>query len=111
MILVTPSGFLDKAKIKYLENRFHHIITKSNRYIMKNGNTPRQSPVQKKIEDTLEEFILNTELIIPTLGHKVFDPLPSENNKNTDENCLYMFDKDRKNIMRPVKLRMMASGC
>lgn len=111
VILVTPSGFLDKAKIKYLENRFHHIITKSNRYIMKNGNTPRQSPVQKKTEDMLEEFILNTELIIPTLGHKVFDPLPSENNKNTDENCLYMFDKDRKNIMRPVKLRMMASGC
>jgi len=72
--------------------------------MIKNGNTPRQSPVQKKIKDMLEEFILNTELITPTLGHKVFDPLPSENDENSDEDCLYMFDKDRKSIMATGKI-------
>ena len=87
VILVTSDASLDKAKIKYLENRFHSIVLETNRYIVKNGNTPQQSPVQKKIRDMLEEFIMNTQLIMPALGHKVFEPQPSagKDSKNDDE--------------------------
>lgn len=85
VMLVTPDGSLDKAKIKYLENRFHRIAIDCNRYLIKNGNTPSQSPVQKKIRDMLEEFIMNTQLIMPALGHKVFEPQPSADEDELDE--------------------------
>lgn len=104
VILITLDGSLDKAKIKYLENRFHHIVVETSRYIVKNGNTPPQSPVQKKIQDMLEEFILNTQLIMPALGHKVFEPQPSENNDDSAENNLFIFRNKGKNIVATGKV-------
>ena len=95
VILVTPAGSLDKAKIKYLENRFHRIVIETNRYIVKNGNTPPQSPVQKKIRDMLEEFIMNTQLIMPALGHKVFEPQPSAEQDSVDEDELLYFSRNQ----------------
>ena len=87
IVFVTPDGSLDKAKIKYLENRFHSVIMEANRYIVKNGNTPTQSPVQKKIQAMLEGFIINSKLIMPALGHKVFESYPSA--VEDDENLLF----------------------
>ena len=94
VILVTPDGSLDKAKIKYLENRFHRIVIETKRYLVKNGNTPPQSPVQKKIRDMLEEFIMNTQLIMPALGHRVFEPQPSADPENGDEDELLYFSRN-----------------
>ena len=85
VVLITPDGSLDKAKIKYLENRFHKIVIDTGRYLIKNSNTPPQSPVQKKVRDMLEAFIMNTQLIMPALGHKVFEPHPSAETDETDE--------------------------
>ena len=85
VFLITPDGSLDKAKIKYLENRFHKIVIDTGRYLIKNGNTPPQSPVQKKVRDMLEEFIMNTQLIMPALGHKVFEPHPSAETEEQDD--------------------------
>lgn len=89
VIYVTPDGSLDKARIKYLENRFHSIVVDADRYIVKNGNTPPQSPVQKKVRDMLEEFILNARLVMLALGHKVFEPQPSANTDSSEEEFLY----------------------
>lgn len=61
---------------------------------MKNGNTPPQSPVQKKIRDMLEEFIMNTQLIMPALGHKVFEPQPSADQDGVDEDELLYFSRN-----------------
>lgn len=95
VILVTPDGSLDKAKIKYLENRFHRIVIETKRYLVKNGNTPTQSTVQKKIRDMLEEFIMNTRLIMPALGHKVFEPQPSEDRESASESGLLYFEHSK----------------
>ncbi len=89
VIFVTPDGTLDKARIKYLENRFHAIVVETERYIVKNGNTPPQSPVQKKVRDMLEEFIMNARLVMLALGHKVFEPLPSANTEDSADELLY----------------------
>lgn len=89
VIFITPDGSLNKATIKYLENRFYNLVVETNRYIVKNGNTPKQSPVQKKIRDMLEEFIINAKLVMPALGHKVFEPQPSANNDQEKEELLY----------------------
>ena len=92
VVFITPDGTLEKGRIKYLENRFYGIAVETKRYIVKNGNKPPQSPVPKKIRDLLEEFIINSQLIMPALGHKVFEPRPSANitaEPARDEEVLY----------------------
>ncbi len=90
VIFVTPDGTLDKAKIKYLENRFHSIAVEADRYIVKNSNTPTQSPLQNKIRDMLEEFIINAKLVMLPLGHKVFEPQPSQDVNGSDKELLFL---------------------
>lgn len=94
VILVTPDESLDKARIKYLENRFHKIVVETNRYIVKNANTPPQPPLQKKVKDMLEEFIMNTKLVMPALGHRVFEPQPSAAQDSADEDELLYFSRN-----------------
>lgn len=77
VIFVTPDGTLEKGRVKYLENRFYSIAVDAKRYLVKNGNTPTQSPMPKQIQDLLEEFILNAQLILPALGYDALEPLPS----------------------------------
>ena len=42
----------------------------------------------------LEEFIMNTQLIMPALGHKVFEPQPSADQDSADENELLYFSRN-----------------
>ena len=95
VIFVTPDGSLDKAKIKYLENRFHSIVIEANRYIVKNSSTPTKSTIMKMTMDTLEEFIMNAELIMPALGHKVFEPQPSANQDTFNNYELLYFSRNK----------------
>lgn len=75
VVLITPDGTLEKGRIKYLENRFYQIAVKAKRYIVKNGNTPKQSPLSLRVQDMMEEFILNARFILSALRYKVFEPL------------------------------------
>lgn len=91
VIFVTADETLNKGHVKYLENRFYSIACESKRYIVKNGNTPKQSPMSKQTRDMLEEFIINAKLVMPALGYTVFEPSPSSNKaeKGCDEDLLY----------------------
>lgn len=77
VLFVSTDGSLDKAKIKYLENRFHSIASEATRYQILNSNIPTQPQIHKSVRDQLERFIQNARLVMPVLGHKVFEPLPS----------------------------------
>lgn len=91
---VTPDGTLEKGRVKYLENRFYTIATDAKRYIVKNGNTPKQSPMPKQIRDLLEGFIINVRLILPALGYLAFEPQPSADDDDTsDEEDLLYFSR------------------
>ena len=92
VVFITPDGTLEKGRVKYLENRFYTLATEAKRYIVKNGNTPKQSPMPPQIQDMLEEFIANVELVLPAMGHKAFEPLPSsDEGKTNDDGLLYFF--------------------
>ena len=94
IVFVTPDSTLDKGKIKYLENRFHGIITETKRYIIKNGNTPTKSQLPKKTQDLLEEFINNAQLVMPALGHRVFEPQPSIGMDSSEKVDLLYFSRN-----------------
>ena len=89
VIFVTPDGSLNKAMIKYLENRFYTIAKDADRYIIKNGNTPTQSSLQRKVKDAMEEFIINASLVMQALGHNVFESLPSVTKKDCSSELYY----------------------
>ncbi len=64
---------MNKAHIKYLENRLHEIAKGANRYIIVNSSTPTQSAISESDRAEMEEFIDNIKLLVNTLGHKVFE--------------------------------------
>lgn len=73
IILISKDKNLNKAHIKYLENRLHVIATAANRYAVENANTPTQSSISESDRAEMEEFIDNIKMLVNTLGHKVFD--------------------------------------
>jgi hypothetical protein len=91
VIFVTPDGTLEKGRIKYLENRFFTMAAEAKRFLVKNGNTPPQSPMPKQIRDMLEEFILNAKLILPALGYKALEPQPSLAKKDKEEDVKLLY--------------------
>jgi len=73
IVFISKDENLNKAHIKYLENRLHEIATSSNRYRIENSVTPTQSSISESDKAEMEEFIDNIKLLVNTLGHKVFE--------------------------------------
>lgn len=73
IIFISKDENLNKAHVKYLENRLHEIALSSKRYIVENSITPTQSSVSESDRAEMEEFIENIKMLVNTLGHKVFD--------------------------------------
>jgi hypothetical protein len=73
IVFISKDENLNKAHIKYLENRLHGIAKKANRYKVENNITPTQSSISEPDQAEMEEFIENIKMLVNTLGHKVFD--------------------------------------
>lgn len=73
IVFVSKDENLNKAHIKYLENRLHEIATAANRYKIENSIIPTQSSISESDRAEMEEFIENIKLLVNTLGHKVFE--------------------------------------
>lgn len=73
IVFISKDENLNKAHIKYLENRLHDIAKFANRYIVDNSVVPTQSSISESDRAEMEEFIENIKMLVNTLGHKVFD--------------------------------------
>lgn len=73
VFIASEIGVLDKARVKYLENRFYNIIKDANSYRLLNRNEPTKSTITKPSEDAMEVVIDNIKLIIPVLGYTPFE--------------------------------------
>ena len=73
IVFINKDENLNKAHIKYLENRLHDIAKFADRYKVENSNTPTQSSISESDRAEMEEYIINVKLLVNTLGHKVFD--------------------------------------
>lgn len=95
IVLFRPGRLLEKTDVKYLEHRFYKIASKAGRYIVKNGNTPTKPMVGMAAKDALEQFISNSLLILPTLGHKVLESLPLVKSNDADDlDGLFYFSRN-----------------
>ena len=73
IVFISKDENLNKAHIKYLENRLHDIAKSANRYSVDNSIIPTQSSISESDKAEMEEFIEYIKMLVNTLGHKVFD--------------------------------------
>lgn len=73
VVFISKDENLNKAHIKYLENRLHELAKNANRYRVENYNTPTQSSISEPDQAEMEEFLENIRMLVNTLGHKVFE--------------------------------------
>lgn len=73
IVFISKDENLNKAHIKYLENRLHEKAKTINRYKLENSSVPTQSSIAESDRAEMEEFIENIKILINTLGHKVFE--------------------------------------
>ncbi len=79
---------LNKALIRYLENRFVEIAKECGRYTILTKNTYKNTVLKEAQIASMEEFIDNVKILINTLGYKVLVPVPKAN-----DDTVYLFCK------------------
>jgi hypothetical protein len=77
VVFTTSNNSFGPTEISYLENRFCNLAVDAKRYEVKNGNDPSLGNITEEKESELEDFIEYAELMMGTLGHKVFIPYTS----------------------------------
>ena len=69
---------LNKALIRYLENRFVEIARNCKRYNVLTKNTFKNTVMKESQIAVMEEFVDNVKVLINTLGYKVLEPYVAE---------------------------------
>jgi len=91
IVFISKDENLNKAHIKYLENRLHQIASSVNRYEVKNSNTPTLPSIAESDQAEMEEFIENIKMLVNILGFKVFEELrQTKESPSKSDNKLYI---------------------
>ncbi len=83
VVVISKDDILNKAHVKFLENKFYLMAKDANRSILINSTTPTCSSVSEYDQAMLEEFIDNAKLLVSTLGYKAFETIEIEDEKIT----------------------------
>lgn len=75
---------LNKALIRYLENRFVEIARELKRYLVLTKNTYRNTVMKEFQIAAMEEFIENVKVLLGALGFKVLEPLDKPDKSKND---------------------------
>lgn len=83
---------LNKALIRYLENRFVEIARASKRYLVLTKNTYRNTVMKESQIAVMEKFVDNVKILINALGYKVLEPFAQvdPSNDTVDDKLLYI---------------------
>lgn len=73
IVFISKDDNLNKAHIKYLENRLFEIAHFVKRYNVENTITPTQSSISESDKSEMEEFLENIKILVNALGHKLFE--------------------------------------
>ncbi|MGN7863095.1 GIY-YIG nuclease family protein [Chryseobacterium sp. 22458] len=75
--------YLNKAGVKYLENRLYELAIHAERYTI-NQNVPTRPELSEAEQAELEEFLSNVKILTASLGHKIFESVEEtiEQNEN-----------------------------
>ena len=85
IVFISKDNNLNKAHIKYLESRLYEIAKEADRYLLDNNTKPTKSNISEPDQAEMEEFIDNLQLLVNTLGHKIFDSVISNSDSSPNE--------------------------
>ena len=89
IILVSKDGLLNKAHIKFLENKFYGLVKAAGRSEVTNSTVPTCSTISEYDEAMLLEFISNAKLLVNTLGYKIFDTIEDSSIKKKNDQIIF----------------------
>ncbi len=89
VVVISKDNILNKAHVKYLENKFYNLAIDSKRANIINNSVPTCSSISEFDEAMLEEFIENSKLLVNTLGYKVFDKIDISAIESKKENGMF----------------------
>ncbi len=73
IVFISKDENLNKAHVKYLENRLHDLAKTAHRYKIINTTIPTQSSISESDKAEMEEYLENIKILVNTFGHKVFE--------------------------------------
>ena len=89
IVFISKDSNLNKAHIKFLENKFHAIALECGRYTVDNSSTPTKSTISEAEQAELEEFVYNAKILVNALGHKVFEPYVDKSSGSKDDDKVF----------------------
>ena len=91
VVFISKDDNLNKAHIKYLESRLFEIAKQAGRYDLVNDNTPTRSAISESDQAEMEEFIGYLQVLVNTMGFRVFEPLVRHNDDQFQvDDCFYV---------------------
>lgn len=93
IVFISKDDNLNKAHIKYLENRLHEIASSANRYELINNQKPTQSSISESDKAEMEEFLSNILTLVSTLGYNAFEQIRQADTKvqlDKEEDLFYI---------------------
>lgn len=75
VVLTTSNNSFGRTEISFLENKFHDRVVEAGRYDVRNSNSPSPGHITEEKESELNEFAELAEIVIKTLGYRIFEPL------------------------------------
>ena len=81
---------LNKAHIRYLENRFFELAKECKRYHILTKNTYKNTVLKESQIAVMEEFIAHVRVLINALGYKVFEPVLQHKKAEDEKDVLYI---------------------
>ncbi len=95
VVVISKDNILNKAHVKYLENKFYNLAVNAKRSSVINNTTPTLSSISEFDESMLEEFIENAKLLVNTLGYKVFDKINTDSIEDSDIHTFFFITAAR----------------
>lgn len=96
VVFISKDNNLNKAHVKYLENRMYTLAKEAGRYQLENSNIPTQSSLSEADRAEMEEFINNAKLLLSAVGHKVLEATAIPSKTNNDPEIFVFEGKDYK---------------
>lgn len=93
--VISKDNLLNKAHVKYLENKFYLMAQGSGRAIIVNSTIPTCSSISEYDQAMLEEFMNNAKLLVNTLGYKVFESLEETAIKQNQNELIFKINAAR----------------
>jgi len=85
IVFISKDENLNKAHIKYIENRLYEKAKAANRYDVLNGNIPPMPSISESDRAEMDEFISNLVMMVNTLGHKLFEEIKDQSDSKKSE--------------------------